>query len=62
MSELQELLNEEAQLANRRYAVHQIIKEKRGDAPPSCWGEDDCSTHIMSMCPWRIDCYVGDRK
>jgi hypothetical protein len=27
----------------------------RGPAP-SCYGEDDCSTEILSRCPWRMTC------
>ena len=56
MIDLQQLLDEEAQLANKRYAVHQLIKQQRGNDPPVCWGEDDCSTLILMRCPWRIDC------
>jgi hypothetical protein len=56
MSNIQELLDKEANLANRRYHVHQQIKVLRGEDPPVCWGNDDCSTNIMSQCPWRIDC------
>lgn len=54
--DIQQLLDLEAQLANTRYDIHQLIKQHRGDTPPLCWGDDDCSTHILSMCPWRIDC------
>jgi hypothetical protein len=54
--DIQELLDLEAQLANTRYTVHQVIKELRGKDHPPCWGEDDCSTLILSRCPWRIDC------
>ena len=53
---LQELLDKEANLSNRRYHILQQIKAARGTEPPLCWGMDDCSTQIMSMCPWRIDC------
>ena len=53
---VQELLDKEATLANRRYHLHQQIKAARGDDIPLCWGLDDCSTEIMSRCPWRIDC------
>ncbi len=60
--EIQDLLNLEANLANTRYDVHKLIKEQRGTEPPSCWGQDDCSTHIMSMCPWRIDCHESERS
>ena len=56
MSEIQELLNKEANLANRRSLVHKQIVALRGEQPPVCWGMDDCSTNIMSQCPWRIDC------
>jgi hypothetical protein len=56
MSILQDLLNKEASLGNRRYHVHQQIKAERGQEIPQCWGMDDCSTQIMSTCPWRIDC------
>lgn len=56
MSEIQALLDKEANLANRRYHIIKQIKSMRGDAPPRCWGIDDCSTQIMSTCPWRVDC------
>ena len=53
---IQELLDKEANLGNRRIMIHKQIKAERGDTPPTCWGIDDCSTQIMSACPWRIDC------
>jgi hypothetical protein len=56
MSTIQELLDKEASLYNRRYHVLQQIKSARGTEPPRCWGMDDCSTNILSKCPWRIDC------
>ena len=56
MTKIQTLLNKEAGLSNRRYYVLQEIKATRGTQPPQCWGMDDCSTTIMSQCPWRIDC------
>lgn len=56
MSEIQVLLDKEANLANRRSLVHKQIVVLRGEEPPACWGNDDCSTNIMSQCPWRIDC------
>lgn len=56
MSELQVLLDKEANLSNRRQLILKQIKASRGDEPPRCWGMDDCSTNIMSQCPWRIDC------
>jgi len=58
--DLQQLLDLEAQLANTRYEIHQLIKQERGTEHPPCWGEDDCSTMILSKCPWRIDC--GDQQ
>ncbi len=56
MTEIQDLLNIEAELSNSRFAVVKQIKVLRGEEPPVCWGMDDCSTTIMSQCPWRIDC------
>ena len=56
MSEIQVLLDKEASLANRRSLVHKQIVVLRGTEPPVCWGMDDCSTNILSQCPWRIDC------
>lgn len=56
MKSLQELLDESARLSNELYKVNQEIKERRGDNPPVCWGEDDCSALILSTCPWRVDC------
>jgi hypothetical protein len=53
---MQELLNLSARLGNEKWAVDQKIKELRGDTPPACWGEDDCSTMMLMVCPWRIDC------
>jgi hypothetical protein len=63
MSELQDLLNEEARLSNdgkgdgkERMQLHTVIRLKRGSESPWCFGQDDCSTHTLSQCPWRIDC------
>lgn len=63
MSELQALLDQEAQLSNEgrgdseeRKKIHTIIRLQRQTPPPFCFGDDDCSTHILSMCPWRMDC------
>jgi hypothetical protein len=56
MTEIQILLDKEANLSNRRYHILLQIKSIRGDVPPPCWGIDDCSTLILSQCPWRIDC------
>ena len=32
------------------------IEKLRGTEPPYCWGEDDCSTMMLSQCAWRNDC------
>jgi hypothetical protein len=63
MSELQELLNQEAMLSNTGYAdseerkkIHTIIRLKRPAPPPVCFGLDDCSTMMLARCPWRMDC------
>lgn len=61
---IQKLLNEEAILGYRgnkktmdeRKAIHVLIKLAR-DNPPPCWGQDDCSSHELASCPWRIDCW-----
>lgn len=55
-SKIQKLLDKEAQLGNERYYIVEQIKQMRGDEPPHCWGQDDCSTLILMRCPWRIDC------
>jgi len=56
MSELQALLDKEANLSNRRQLIIKQIKAARGDIIPRCWGMDDCSTNTLSQCPWRVDC------
>lgn len=63
MSELQGLLNQEAILANRgegdsdeRKLIHTMIRLKRPNPPPACFGDDDCSIDTLVHCPWRIDC------
>ena len=28
----------------------------RGDTPPCCFGEDDCSTTMLIGCSWSMDC------
>lgn len=53
---IQTLLDKEAQLSNRRYHILQQIKALRGTEPPRCWGMDDCSTLMLTRCPWRNDC------
>lgn len=63
MATIQELLDQEAMLANSghrdsdfRKIILEEIKQRRGIDPPSCFGEDDCSTMILMRCPWRNDC------
>ena len=64
MNHLQSLLNQEAQLSNdgkadseERQQILTAIRLARDESlRPPCFGEDDCSTEILSMCPWRIDC------
>jgi hypothetical protein len=63
MTEIQQLLNHEAWLSNNgkgsseeRRVVHRQIIAMRGTTYPGCHGHDDCSTSILSTCPWRIDC------
>ena len=62
---LQDLLNKEAKLSNagkgdspERQVLLTMIRLKREAPPPPCFGEDDCSTQMLSMCPWRMDCGV----
>jgi hypothetical protein len=38
-----------------RATLHRQIECLRGPAP-DCYGEDDCSTACLSMCPWRMTC------
>ena len=63
ITELQNLLNQEAMYSNtgrgdsdERQKILTVIRLKRESPPPVCFGEDDCSTSILSCCPWRIDC------
>jgi hypothetical protein len=56
MTTLQVLLDTEAALSNARRKVLEEIKVLRGNEPPPCHGEDDCSTACLIVCPWRIDC------
>jgi hypothetical protein len=69
---IQVLLDAEAGISNAMYGenisgdgvamlntviatLHRQIECLRGPAPP-CYGEDDCSTAILSTCPWRMTC------
>ena len=47
--------NAEAELRVVRATIHRQIECLR-DPAPSCYGEDDCSTAILSTCPWRMTC------
>jgi hypothetical protein len=62
---LQDWLNREAQLSyvgdgksEERMKIHTLIRLKRGPEQPPCFGHDDCSTLMLSTCPWRMDCGV----
>ena len=62
MTELQTLLNQEALLSNtgkgdseERQKIHTMIRLLR-TVQPVCFGYDDCSTVMLSRCPWRMDC------
>lgn len=64
MTDMQDLLNREAILSNagqgdspERQQILTLIRLKRDDTwRPVCFGEDDCSTLMLSTCPWRMDC------
>jgi hypothetical protein len=64
MSTLQELLNKEAQLSNagkgdsqeRQDILKNIRIIRKNMHQPLCFGQDDCSTNMLSVCPWRMDC------
>lgn len=45
----------EVELKTIRATLHRQIECLRGPAP-SCYGEDDCSTAMLSTCPWRMTC------
>lgn len=61
---IQDLLNEEAKMSNKgmdkehpfRKIILEEIRQRRGTEAPFCFGEDDCSTSMLSTCPWRMDC------
>lgn len=59
VNNIQDLLDAEATLKNSDKDATSVvirIRELRGDKAPVCFGEDDCSTEILSRCPWRMDC------
>lgn len=60
---MQDWLNREAVLSNtgkgdskERMEIHTLIRLTRGSDQPGCFGHDDCSTLMLSTCPWRMDC------
>lgn len=64
MTTIQELLDKEAELSNTGYGdsnerkeIHKTIRiMRKGRHQPLCFGQDDCSTMMLSVCPWRMDC------
>ena len=59
---LQDWLNREAVLSNKgkgdseeRQKILTYIRLQRTNRP-ECFGQDDCSTLMLSRCPWRMDC------
>lgn len=62
-ADMQTLLDVEAQLSNKFgddakeqiELIEKVIRNNRGECP-TCFGQDDCSTQFLSMCPWRFDC------
>lgn len=60
---LQDLLNmevEQSNSGNRDNANHirYVIRQLRPVDPPVCFGDDDCSTSLLSRCPYSFDCGV----
>jgi hypothetical protein len=41
---------------NELYTIKHQIEKLRGTRPPSCFGNDDCSSQSLSTCPWSMDC------
>jgi hypothetical protein len=56
---LQMLLDAQAQLDNLSKRIGACIVENRVGDPPVCYGQDDCSISMLSVCPWRNDCDKG---
>ena len=63
MSDIQDLLNQEAKLSNagksdsvERQELLTLIRLERSQPAPVCFGHDDCSTSMLSRCAWRMDC------
>jgi len=58
-SDIQNLLDKSSKLSNNGKNVGELynqIRKLKGSDPPPCFGDDDCSTIMLSMCPWRMDC------
>lgn len=61
---IQELLDEEAKLANsgkgdsveRKEILTLICLKRDENKRPLCFGYDDCSISELSTCAWRNDC------
>ena len=49
--------NAATELRTIRATLHRQIECLR-DPAPSCYGHDDCSTAVLSMCPWRMTCGI----
>ena len=64
MTTLQELLDQEAELSNkgqgdslqRKKILTAIVLMRDESYRPVCYGEDDCSTLMLSQCAWRMSC------
>jgi len=61
MSHIQQLLDESVVQGRqgdkqKQHELFEQIRKLRMNPPPPCFGEDDCSTLMLSMCPWRMDC------
>ena len=53
-----DLLIERVYLTRDLKVVEEMIRECRSQVPPICFGLDDCSTEMLSRCPYRMDCAV----
>jgi hypothetical protein len=64
MTTLQQLLDQEAELSNagqgggeqRKQILTAIILMRDESHRPVCYGQDDCSTRVLSQCAWRMSC------
>lgn len=41
---------------NDRAALDHRIRALRGTEPPRCYHQDDCTSLMLTMCAWRMDC------